>query len=250
MSFNLFLTPGTVPANTSLPGNAQALVNFICQYGLISGAGSIGGINFGSDTPSPENRAYPWWKTDADGNPLGMYSWDGSAWVTTPSVFSTGATASRPLTAAVGTAYFDTTISRLLIWERNQWRTADGAIGEVRYFQGATLAAVLALNPGWAEFSAGAGRVVAGQSAAHPYGSSIGEDSHTIAINELPAHSHTTSAPTCSSADNGDAGPYVVSAATEPNASANFSTPTGATGNGEGMSIIQPTLYLWSLIKS
>lgn len=249
MSFNLFLTPGTVPANSSLPGNAQALVNFICQYGLISGAGSIGGINFGSDTPSPENRAYPWWRTDVDGNPLGMYSWNGAAWVTTPSVISNGPTASRPLTAATGTVYFDTTISRLLIWERNQWRTADGGIGEVRHYEGASIAAVLALNPGWIEHSASAGRVIGNQNTDHPYGSAIGEDAHTITVNEMPAHNHTTSAPTCSNADNGDPGPYVVSAATEPNASANFVSPTGTTGSGAAMSILQPTLYLFAIIK-
>lgn len=250
MSLNLFLTPGTAPANQKLPGNAQALLNFIAGYVLIAGDDSVGGINFGNATPSPENRAFPWWRTDVDNNPLGMYSWNGSAWVTTPSVVTSGTTAGRPLSAATGTEYFDTTISRLLIWERGQWRTSDGGIGEIREYEGATIDAVLALNPGWVDYSAGAGRVIGGASSDHPYGSSIGEDTHVLTVNELAAHNHTVSAPTCSSADNGDVGAYVVSAATEPNASNLFASPTGNAGADAAHNNIQPTIYLWRIKKT
>lgn len=249
MSLQLFLTPGITPAQAPLPGNAQALVDFIAQYVLIAGDENVGGINFGSATPAPENRAFPWWRTDVSNNPIGMYSWNGSAWVTTATVVASGTTAGRPLTAATGTEYFDTTISRLLVWERNQWRTADGGIGEIRYYEGASLASVLASNPGWVEYSTGANRVLAGQSADHPYGSAIGEETHVIAVNELPAHSHSTSAPPGSTADNGDVGPNVITSATEPAASP-FVTPTGTTGAGAAMNVIQPTLYLYAIQKT
>ncbi len=89
MSLDLFLQAGTAPAG-GLPGNRQALLDFIAQYVLIAGIGNVGFINFGSATPSPENRAYPWWRTDADGNPMGMYSWNGSAWVTTTQIIANG----------------------------------------------------------------------------------------------------------------------------------------------------------------
>jgi hypothetical protein len=246
---NLFLTPGTTPANFSLPGNAQAWVDFIAQYVLVGGADAIGGINYGSDTPSPENRGFPWWRTDVGGNPLGMYNWNGSAWVTIPSVISNGPTSSRPLVAAQGTEYFDTTISRALVWDRGQWRTLDGGIGEIREYEGASIDAVLTANPGWVEHSASAGRVIGGQSTDHPYGSAIGEDAHTIAINELPPHSHAIAVPTCSNSDNSDPGNLVCVSPNEPNASTPFASSTGAAGSGAAANVIQPTLYLYRIIK-
>ena len=56
MSLNLFLQAGTVPANTPLPGNAQALAAFNAQYTQIAGGGNFNGINFGSVTPSADNQ--------------------------------------------------------------------------------------------------------------------------------------------------------------------------------------------------
>lgn len=247
---NIFLTPGTVPAGSSLPGNLQTLINLVCQYALVGGAETIGGINYGSDTPSPENRSFPWWRTDVDGNPLGMYNWDGSAWVTVASVITAGPTSTRPITAATGTAYFDTTIARLLIWERGQWRTADGGVGEIRYYEGTSIDQVLTLNPGWINYSNGSNKVLAGQSTDHPYGSSIGAESQTLTIAQLPSHSHSASAPTCSNADNGDVGVYVISSNTEPNASNLFSATTGLAGSGDSVSILQPTLYVYMIQKT
>ena len=250
MAFNLFLTAGSAPFGSSLPGNTQALLDFIAEYVLVDGAGSIGGINFGSATPSPENRAYPWWRTDSSLNPIGMYSWNGSAWVTVPSVIAGGSTSSRPLIAAQGTLYFDTTISRALIWDRGQWRTLDGGINEIRYYEGTSIADVLTQNPGWVEYSAGAGRVLAGRSTDHAYGSIAGEDAHTIAINELPAHSHSIAVPTCSNADNSDPGNLVCVSPNEPNASTPFASTTGAAGSGAAMNVLQPTLYLYAIQKT
>ncbi len=250
MSLNLFLTPGTAPSGQGLPGNAQELYNRVAQYVLIAGSGSVNGINYGADTPPPENRDMPWWRTDADGNPMGMYSWNGSEWVTTETLVSNGPTAGRPITAAVGTEYFDTTISRLLIFERGQWRTADGGIGEIREYEGASIAAVLTLNPGWVEHSASAGRVIGSVNADHAYGSLAGEDSTSLGINQIPAHLHTGIVLTGSEADSGDAGDLVITAATQSIGLRTITgSTTGNTGGSEAHNNLPPTLYLWRICK-
>ncbi len=248
MSLSLYLQPGT-PPDGGLPGNRQALVDFVSQYVLIAGIGSVGFINFGADTPSPENRTYPWWRIDATGNPMGMYSWNGSAWVTTSQVISNGPTANRPLNPTVGTQYFDTTISRSLIYERGQWRTADGGIGEIREFEGASLAAVLAMNPGWIEHSVSAGRVIASPNTDHAYGSLAGEDSTTLGINQIPAHTHTVSGNYGSGGEGAGENPLYYDLAKGP-VSLQAWPDTGTAGGSQAHNSIQPTMYLWRLLKT
>lgn len=255
MSLNLFLQAGTAPAQQALPGNAQALLNFIAQYVDIAGGQNFNGINFGSVTPSPDNRDKPWWRTDANGQPLGMYSWNGSDWVTTAFIVPNGSSGSRPLNPASYTEYFDTTINRLLIYERGQWRTADGCTGEMREVEGATIEAVIALNPGWIQHTASIARVIGGAGTAagvgsHATGESAGVENLTLGINQIPAHTHGSIQLTGSEADNGDAGNLVVTASTQSIGLRTIDgSVTGSAGSGEAHSVIQPTYYLFRIVK-
>lgn len=255
MSLNLFLQAGTAPANTPLPGNFQALIQQVAAYIAIAGGENFNGINFGSVTPSADNRDKPWWRTDANNQPLGMYSWNGSAWVTTSFIIPNGSSASRPLNPANYTEYFDSTINRLLIYERGQWRTADGCVGEVRHVKGATLAAVLALNPGWIQDTDSIARVIGGAGTAagvgdHGFGELAGAESVTIGINQMPAHNHTDIVLAGSDTDNSDIGNLVCVAATGSIGNRTISSSsTGNSGSGEALSVLAPTIYYWTIVK-
>lgn len=247
--FNLYLTPGTTPFGTQLPGNAQALVNLICQYCLVTGAGGVGGLNFGNTEPSPENRGFPWWKTDADNNPLGMYSWNGSAWVTTSQVTPSGPTVSRPA-PATGQLYMDTTINRLIIFERGAWRTVDGGPGSLAEVIAVDIGTAIVMNPGWVEHSASAGRVISSVTTDHGIGTIAGAESVTLSINQIPSHTHSDIVLAGSQADNGDAGTLVVTASTQPVGPETIAdSETGEAGGGEAFSVLNPTFYAFRLIK-
>lgn len=251
MSLNLFLQAGTAPAGQKLPGNAQALLAFIAAYTQIAGGQNFNGINFGSVTPSADNRDKPWWRTDANSQPLGMYSWNGSAWVTTAFIIPNGTV--RPINPANYTEFFDTTINRLLIYERGAWRTADGCVGEVREVEGATIEAVIALNPGWIQHTASIARVIGGAGAAagvgnHAAGSSAGEETTTLQINQIPAHTHTTQGNYGSGGEGGADNPLYYDSAQAP-VSLQVWPPTGSAGGGESHNTLQPTYYLFRIVK-
>lgn len=248
MSLNLFLAPGTVPSGTPLPGNSQALVNFISQYTGIDGDEGFSGINFGPNTPSPENRGYPWFKTDADFNPIGLFAWNGSTWVATPEITPSGPTASRPVNPAVGTQYFDTTINVQLVFERGQWRTSAGSPGDVKFVNTDTIENALTTNPGWMELSAAWGRVlgVAGSGSgltARAVGTTFGEESHVITVNELPTHTHGISVNGARLKADGNTGDP---AGIIPGRTASTSDPTGG---GSAANVMQPTYFLFALQK-
>ena len=255
MSLNLFLQAGTAPANALLPGNAQALLNFVAAYMAVAGSQNFNGINFGSVTPSPENRDKPWWRTDANGQPLGMYSWNGSDWVTTAFIIPNGPSVSRPINPASYTAYFDTTINRLLIYERGQWRTADGCVGEVRHVKAATIEAAILLNPGWVQDTDSIARVIGGAGTAagvgdHAYAETAGAENVTLGINQIPVHNHTSLVVAASEADNGDAGNLVVVSPNSPIGTRTIdSSSTGNAGSGEAHSVLQPTIFYWTIVK-
>lgn len=256
MSLNLYLQAGTPPANISLPGNAQALATFIAQYVLIAGGANFDGINYGSTTPSPDDRDKPWWKTDSSGNPLGMYNWNGSAWVTVAQVANNGPTASRPINPAPFTLYFDTTIGRQLIYIGG-WTTQDGGKGEVREVKASTIDIALQYNPGWAQDNDSNGMVIVGAGAnagagltTRAYGAAFGQESVTLAINQIPAHSHGNLTAHGSNADNSDPGSLICTAALEDNGPQTFtSSGTGPTGGGESHENCPPSLAYWRIFK-
>ena len=256
---NLYIQADTVPALDPLPSNAQALIDYCAKYLGIGGASGFNGINFGPNTPAPQNRSLPWFKTDSLGNPIGLFSWNGLAWTTIPTQVSTGPTSSRPATPSDGSEYYDTTIRCLLLFNaaQNAWTTAAGSIGDIKETTAATLAAALTANPGWLQHTASSGCVIGGADSnsngpatAHAQGTLIGEEAHTIAVSELPSHTHPLPYGTNTGQfQNGPQASGVYPAVT-PGSTGIAVQSTGSTGGGQGANVIQPTMYLYRLYKS
>lgn len=254
MSLSLFLAAGTAPNGQTLPANAQALLDFMAQYVSIDGQDSFNGVNFGPSTPAPENRGYPWFKTDADYNPIGFYSWNGSAWVAIPTVIATGTTSQRPLSPATGTVFFDTTINVELTFERGQWRTSSGSPGDCKFVMALTEAAALTQNPGWAVDTAAYGRVIGGAGTgagltARAVGSTLGEEAHILAVNEMPAHTHTTSLANARADANSYAGDGGLSGHSPPGAAGSSTPQSSSTGNDAAHNTMQPSIFRVPLYK-
>lgn len=257
MSLNLYLQAGTVPSGTSLPGNAQALANFIAMWTAITGGQSFNGVNFGPSTPTPENRDKPWFKTDASGNPVGLYSWNGIAWTTIPTNIANGPTAQRPSNPSIGTEFLDTTIGCLLIYVSKGWTTASGSVGDVKEVKAADLATALTNNPGWTQDADSVGLVVGGAgdataiTVAHPYGSVVGEEAHTLTIAELAAHTHTLIgnnnwAAYSGQHQNGTQPPGVYPIVT----GQTTASTTASSGTSSPHNTMQPTIFYHRLVKA
>lgn len=256
MGVNLFLTAGVAPSGTPLPGNAQALLAFIAQYTGITGAANFNGLNFGSTTPSPEQRDQPWFKTDTFGNPIGLFSWNGTAWVVIPTQVAYGATSGRPSNPSPGSQYFDSTIGCAIVWNGSNWTTLSGTIGDVKEVQAVDLNTALTNNPGWVQDTASIGLVIGGAggatalTAAHSYGAVIGEEAHQLLQTELASHIHAMPYGTFPGAfQNGSQAPGVSPAVT-PGSTAIAVQSVTSTGGDQPHNNIQPTIYYWRLVKT
>jgi hypothetical protein len=251
MALDAQLQALSVPAGTEFPGTVQQLLILIAQYEEITGLESFSGINFGPTEPTAENRDKPWFKTDGSGNPIGWLSWGGSAWESIPIVTPSGATSDRPVAPSEGTQYFDTTIGVALIYHSGAWTTMSGSPGDIKQVTGTTLATVLTANPGWSQYTDGIGRVLAGAAAdGSDVETDVGEDVNVLTVDQLPAHTHSDIVFTGSSADNGDPGTLIVTAATENNGThTNPNSLTGSTGAGADVENRQKTRYVFTLVK-
>lgn len=256
MALTLTNVFGTVPGGTEFPGTVQGLGDLIAQYMAITGGENFISINFGPNTPGVDDRGAPWFKTDNAGNPLGWYSWNGSAWAIMPVVIPSGNTASRPGSAVVGQLYEDTTIGVLLKFSSisASWVTAAGSPGDMKFVQNATIAGALALNPGWvqADEATMSGRVLgaAGDGTAltpRVYGASVGTETITLDITQIPEHQHTASGinNTRWKAD----GNAADAAGNLSGWGSNLVSSTPATGTG-GLAHdnVQPTFFAWLLV--
>jgi microcystin-dependent protein len=255
---NLSLAPGTVPANDPLPSSAQALINYVSEYTGIQGGTAFNGINFGPNTPSPQNRGLPWFKTDAYGNPIGLFSWNGSAWVTIPTGVSAGSTANRPASPSNGSTYYDTTIGALILWNGTvgAWTTASGTVGDIKEVITADLPTALTNNPGWVQETTTLGYVIGaastsgnGAATAHAQGSLIGEETHTLTVAEIAPHTHAEIYGTYTGQHQNGSQPSGVYPAVTPGSSGIPVASTASAGGGGGHNNIQPTAYLWRLVK-
>lgn len=99
-----------------------------------------------------------WLKTTQDptqsaptayGNPIAWYFFNGNDWVPYLGVVSSGPTVARPATPDDFQQYYDTDITCLIWWERQQWRTVSGVPGDLKFVAYTTLADALKFNPGW-----------------------------------------------------------------------------------------------------
>lgn len=232
-----------------MPGNSQALINLIAAYVGVTGAQTFNGLNYGANTPTPDNRDKPWFKTDQLGNPIGFFSWNGLTWSAIPIVVGNGTTGMRPSNPGVGTEYFDTTIGVLLLYNGTIWTTASGSPGDVKEVKAPDITTALTVNPGWIQDTASIGLVIGGAgdatgiTVAHPYGTVIGEETHQIAISELPAHTHTVPSGNGGVTADGNTG---NPAGIIPDRN---TVTSSSTGSNQAMNVIQPTAYYWRLVK-
>lgn len=189
------IKPGSPPIDAPLPSTGQKLINFVAAYLQIDGLGDLQGIIISDTEPVATDRDKAWIKLDAgSGRAIGLYRYLGG-WVAVPVVIGngeaepagaivgelffntisktlkiytvdgwsnelwhTGTTVQRPTVRPVGYVFFDTTISRLIRWTAAGWSTIDGCIGELRMFDGLTVAEAAERNPGWALFAAMSGK--------------------------------------------------------------------------------------------
>lgn len=254
---NLFLQAGTVPLNDPLPSSAQALVNYISANTGIAGGSAFNGINFGPNTPAPQNRGLPWFKTDTYGNPIGLFSWNGTTWAPIPSAVSAGPTASRPASPTSGSTYFDTTIQVLILWNATagNWTTASGSPGDIKEVLTTTLATALTNNPGWQQEMTTQGYVIAGAgnannaATAHTPGTFLGEEAHTLVVSELAAHAHAEIYGTYTGQHQNGTQPSGVFPAVTPGSTAIPVANTASAGSSVAHNTIQPTAYFYRLVK-
>lgn len=253
MSLEAQLQALALPADTEFPGTPQALLDLIAEYMEITGLNPFSGVNFGPTTPDASNRDRPWFKTTPAGDPVGWFSWDGSAWTLIPQTLPIGTTAQRPGSPSAGTQYFDTTINVALIFERSQWRTLGGSPGDVKFVKAATIEAALALNPGWVQEPDSPGRLIgaAGDGAgltSRPYGTTVGQETTTLAEDNLPLHSHVYQGhgnPEPWQADGNVAAPAGNLAAV----TTNGDLSTSSVGEGNPISIVPPSIFWWAITK-
>lgn len=241
----------SVPEGTEFPGTVQELLDLIAAYEEIIGGENFNGVNYGDTEPAPADRDKAWFKTDNSGNPIGWYGWDGAAWIPLPLVLPSGPTSSRPSPASEGQVYLDTDIDVQLMYLNGQWVTASGSPGDIKTVTGISLASVLTKNPGWAHYTDGIGRVLAGAAAdGSDAETDAGADSITLTEAELPAHTHEDLIVTGSEADNGDNGTYCIMAATQSLGQKTVAnSQTGPKGDGDPFDNRQLTRYVFQLYK-
>ena len=254
MALTLSLTFGDPPSTQEFPGTPKALGDFLAQYFAITGGETFIPVNFGSTEPDADSRGYPWFKTDGSGNPIGWFSWNGSIWKQLNTNVPSGNTASRPAGAAEGDLYLDTDIGVELIFFNGAWITAAGSPGDVKFVKNATLAGALVINPGWIQDPDSLGRVIgaAGSGSGltpRNYADSLGEEAHTLNIDEIPEHQHSFPWASYSGAFQNGSQPAgilpVVTGFGSTNSSSN--PPTGE--GGLAHNTMQPTVFYWALLK-
>lgn len=234
----------TLPEGTEFPGTPQQLLDLIAQYMAITGLNPFSGINYGDVEPGPDERDRPWFKTDGSGNPIGWFSWNGTAWTPIPLAMPFGDTADRPSSPTTGQLYFDTDINVALIFERSDWRTVSGSPGDVKEVKAATLADALTNNPGWSDDTDSAGRFILGvtSGSGFEYNDTGGEVEHTLTLDEIPAHTHTARGNNLQ-ADGNAANPAGIVSGVQTTGA------TGSAGGGDPHNNMPPYRCYWRLVK-
>lgn len=90
--------------------------------------------------------------TEADpsiGSPISWHVHNGTAWIPFTGIDLSGPTATRPVNPVEYQKYYDTTISVLIWWERNAWRTVSGVPGDIKMVAFDVLTEAIERNPGW-----------------------------------------------------------------------------------------------------
>lgn len=239
----------TVPFGQNFPGDPQSFLNFIAAYMQINGLSTFNGINYGPNTPGPSGQGFPWFKTDNSFNPIGWFTWNGSAWVELPIVPASGSTADRPSSPINYQQYFDTDINTLITWYNSAWHTVDGSPGDIKFVRGTNITTILAANPGWVQVTdmaacipgvAGDGTGSGFSNRAADSGYPIGEENHLLSADEMPSHTHTVN----------QYGNLIGTAGANPIWANVNSVQSGTAGGGLVHNNMPPAWFLYCLQKS
>jgi hypothetical protein len=256
MSLDLVNVAGTVPGGTQFPGSVQGLLDLIAEYMAISGGAGYIPINFGPNTPGINDRDNPWFRTDNNGVPIGWFSWNGTEWEQMPVDVVSGDTAHRPA-GVQGQQYFDTDIKTQLVFDRGIWRTVTGCPGDVKFVRSCynggngiadpSMAQVLTANPGWDEWTPGAGRVLGGTGTGaglteRTLAEEVGSEAVVLTEAQLAAHTHTVAGAARIMADGNVSNPGGIIASYS-------SVASGSTGTDEAHPNMQPTTFLHCIWK-
>lgn len=183
---------------------------------------------------------------------------------------TTGATNERPDNPVPFERFYDTTISAEIWWERGQWRTVSGSLGDVKFVSWLTGQEALDHNPGWEILGTGEtentawhgcviGQATKDSSGAvtqlsvnapnvteHSAGSVVGAETHVLTVDEMPVHRHGPATATHAANMGGDG---IALHNTDLQAAVD-SNWTADEGGDQAHSLVQPTLFLFALRKS
>lgn len=216
-----------------------------------------------------------WIQINGSGEFVAFHVAIGTTW--TPLTTIAGTTASRPARPYAYQQYYDQDIETLIWYERGQWRTVSGVIGDVKFVTWSTAAEALLRNPGWEIYGTGEsnavgirGRVISqatqdsGSSPATQLtvgagitprapGNTFGEETHTLTEAELASHDHVMRLMkvTPDLAYGNHREPATAwSEGAYPAQMDQSSYPIEDTGSDNPHNNIQPTVALWCLRKT
>lgn len=218
MANSIIVNPTPVPPGVCLPGDANALIQFVAQYLSVEFNQQINFFNAGSTTPSVSNQDKPWFRTDSQGRPMGWYVYYNGAW-------------RRSLTEAVGTlkeftgspaGVFDATGKGIVGSMWDGWAICNGQNGTPDLRNKFTVGADAHTSGGWVVSFGGVNT------------STGGDYQVTLTVPNLPPHSHEVKGFYRYWRGSTPAGDAVWEA------DANKSIQTEATGGGQAFSILNP----------
>ncbi len=186
----------TVPSDKRIPATLQGIVNAVAQYLRVAAQGLFRTIIVGQAAPSSVYSGYPWLKVDADGRPVGIYSYAQSEWAPLSIPVPSGPSSARPpAPVAENTLYYDETVEQLLVYRRNLWRTTWGGRGMYIHVFGTSQLDVETRFPGWVVASEAKGRALTGAGEGanltpRECGELYGAEFVSLAREQIPAHTH------------------------------------------------------------
>lgn len=199
-NFGLTLKNGTPPANTPFPKTVEGFLELMTSYLEVSGLGDQQGedvvsqIIAGEDPPTTNLSTTLWLKETNQDRRTSLLAYSGDGFYEL-NVTNSGAWADKPDDPVRGEVYYATE-GFVAIYTGSAWTTLDGSIGDIKHAIGANLQAVLDINPGWREYTAGKGRSLVGvddQDASEDYhasGNQFGSQTHALDETEMPSHNH------------------------------------------------------------
>jgi hypothetical protein len=225
-----------------------------------------------SDT-EPADGEKPYWLRYSGTRVIGWYYYLSGSWRTVG--ITRGTTAQRPLSPVEYERYWDTDIETEIHYVGGSWKTVAGQKGDIKQVVSNTLAEALLRNPGWQEIGgyladdAARGRAFV---AAHkdPGGAPVadlaagagitkraarekfGAESVTLAQNQLPATLNVTAVDTNNLDNAGTTGgtQALLSDTEYAEGLANVSAELDNAGGGQAVSLLQPSIAFWTLVKT